>query len=182
MNGECIDYTDLNKYCSKDSFPLPRIDQVVDSMVGSILLYFLDCYLGYHQIALDLADQDKMAFITSFGIYCYNTMTFGLKNASATYQKAIQGCLAAQLHRSVEAYVDDVVVKIKDEESFITDLEETFKSLRAYRWKLNPGKCVFGVPSGKLLGFMVSQRASRPTLSRWMRSETWRNHLTRRTL
>jgi len=86
------------------------------------------------------------------------TMSFGLKNAGATYQRAIQLCFTNQLHRNVEAYVDDVVVKTKEFDSFIPDLEETFNSLRSFRWKLNPTKCVFGVPSGKLLGFIVSHR------------------------
>jgi hypothetical protein len=86
----CIDYTDLNKHCPKDSFPLPCIDQVVDSTVGSVLLCFLDCYSGYHQIALHPNDEDKTTFITPHNIYCYKVMTFGLKDAGATYQKAIQ--------------------------------------------------------------------------------------------
>ena len=86
----CVDYTDLNKYCPKDPFPLPHIDQVVDSTAGCVLLSFLDCYSGYHQIALKESDQEKTSFITPFGTYCYNTMMFGLKNAGATYQKAIQ--------------------------------------------------------------------------------------------
>ena len=85
-------------------------------------------------------------------------MSFGLKNAGATYQRAKQLCFTNQLHRNVEAYVDDVVVKTKEFDSFIPDLEETFNSLRSFRWKLNPTKCVFGVPSGKLLGFIVSHR------------------------
>ena len=80
-------------------------------------------------------------------------MSFGLKNAGATYQRAIQLCFANQLHRNVDAYIDNVVVKTKEFDSFIPDLEETFNSLRSFRWKLNPTKCVFGVPSGKLLGF-----------------------------
>jgi hypothetical protein len=83
-------------------------------------------------------------------------MSFGLKNAGATYQRAIQMCFADQLHRNVEAYVDDVVIKTRDSNDLIADLEETFSSLRRFRWKLNPTKCVFGVPSGKLLGFIVS--------------------------
>ena len=118
----CIDYTNLNKHYPKDPFLLPRIDQVIDSTARSILLYFLDCYSGYHQIALNPADQDKMAFITPDGIYCYKAMTFGLKNAGATYQRVIQKCLESQLHRNVEAYVDDVIVKTKTEDNFIADL------------------------------------------------------------
>ena len=109
----CIDYTDLNKHYPKDPFPLPRIDQVVDSTAGCTLLSFLDCYSGYHQIALKESDQEKTSFITPFGVYCYNTMMFGLKNAGTTYQKAIQRCLQGQIGRNAEAYVDDVIVKTK---------------------------------------------------------------------
>jgi hypothetical protein len=97
-------------------------------------------------------------FITPFGVYCYTTMSFGLKNAGATYQRAIQACFKRQLNKNVEAYVDDVVVKTRNSDTLIADLEETFASLREYRWKLNPNKCVFGVPSGKLLGFIISHR------------------------
>jgi hypothetical protein len=85
----CVDYTDLNKHYPNDPFPLPRIDQVVDSTTGSVLLCILDCYSGYHQIALH-PDEEKTMFIMPHGIYCYKVMTFGLKNAGATYQKAIQ--------------------------------------------------------------------------------------------
>jgi hypothetical protein len=84
-------------------------------------------------------------------------MSFGLKNAGATYQRAIQACFKRQLNKNVEAYVDDVVVKTRNSSTLIDDLEETFASLREYRWKLNLNKCVFGVPSGKLLSFIISQ-------------------------
>jgi hypothetical protein len=117
----CIDYTDLNHHCPKDPFPF-RIDQVVDSTTGSALLCFLDCYSGYHQIALKVSDQDKTAFITPHGIYCYTAMTFGLKNAGATYQKAIHKCLESQIGKNVEAYIDDVFVKTKNEDNLIVDL------------------------------------------------------------
>jgi hypothetical protein len=152
----CIDYTDLNKHCPKDHFGLPRINQVVDSTVGCVLLCFLDCYSRYHQIALKEEDQIKTTFITPFRTYAYKTMSFGLKNAGATYQRAIQMCFADQLHRNVEAYVDDMVIKIRNPDDLIADLEETFSSLRRFRWKLNPTKCSFGVPSGKLLRFIIS--------------------------
>ena len=81
----CVEYTDLNKHCPKDPFPLSRIDQVVDSMAGCILLSFLDCYSGYQQIALKESDQEKTSFITPFGAYFYNTMTFGLKRTPAPH-------------------------------------------------------------------------------------------------
>jgi hypothetical protein len=154
----CVDYTNLNKHCPKDHFGLPRIDQVVDSTVGCVLLCFLDCYSGYHQIALKEEDQVKTAFITPFGMYAYKTMSFGLKNAGATYRRVIQMCFAYQLYRNIEANMDDVVIKTRNLDSLIADLEETFSSLRRFRWKLNPTKCVFGVPSGKLLGFIINNR------------------------
>jgi hypothetical protein len=158
----CVDYTDLNKHCPKDPFRLPQIDQVIDSTAGCDLLCFLGCYSGHHQIAIKEEDQEKTTFITPFGAYCYTSMSFRLKNAGATYQRAIQACFKRQLNKNVEAYVeayvDDVVVKTRNSETLIADLEETFASSREYHWKLNPNKCVFGVPSGKLLGFIISHR------------------------
>jgi hypothetical protein len=102
-------------------------------------------------------DKDKTTFITPHGIYCYKVMTFGLKNTRATYQKAIQKCLKSQIGKNIEAYVDDVVVKTTEEDQLIADLTETFANLWELQWKLNPTKCVFGVPSGLLLGFMVGR-------------------------
>ena len=85
----CVDYTDLNKHCPKDPFGLPQIDEVVDSTAGCELLSFLDCYSSYHQISLNEEDQIKTLFIMPFGAYYYKTMSFGLKNTGATYQRAI---------------------------------------------------------------------------------------------
>jgi hypothetical protein len=152
----CVYYTDLNKHCPKDPFGLPRIDQVIDSTAGCDLLCFFNCYSGYHQMTIKEEDQEKTAFITPFGAYCYTTMSFGLKNTDTTYQRAIQAYFKKQLNKNVEAYVDDMVVKTQNSGTLIADLEETFASLREYQWKLNPNKCVFGVPSGKLLGFIIS--------------------------
>jgi hypothetical protein len=91
----------------------------VDSTAGSVLLCFLDCYPGYHQIALHSDDKDKTAFIMPHGIYCYKVMTFGPKNARATYQKAIQKCLASQIGKNVQAYVDIIVVKTTVEDQLM---------------------------------------------------------------
>jgi hypothetical protein len=134
----CVDYTDLNKLCPKDHFGLPRIDQVIDSTAGCVLLCFLDCYSGYHQIALKEEDQIKTAFITPFRTYAYKTMSFGLKYVGATYQRAIQMCFADQLYRNIEAYVDDMVIKTRNPDGLVADLEETFSSLRKFRWKAQP--------------------------------------------
>ena len=128
-----VDYTDLNKHCPKDPFGLPQIDEVVDSTIGYELLSFLDCYSGYLQISLKEDDQIKTSFIMSFGAYCYTTMSFGLKNAGATYQRGIQMCLDQQIGRNIEGYIDDVVVKSKTTNNLLADLEETFANLKRYR-------------------------------------------------
>ena len=143
----CIDYIDLNKHCPKDPFSLPCIDQIIDSTAGSALLPFLDFYSGYHQIALRKEDHSNTSFITPFGAYCYTTMSFGLKNVGATYQRAIQACLSEQIGHNVEAYIDDVGIKTKNPSTLIADLKQTFDSLCKYKWKLNLTKCVFRVPS-----------------------------------
>jgi hypothetical protein len=153
----CVDYSDLNKACKKDPFSLPQIDQVVDSMTGCNLLSFLDCYLGYHHIPLKEEGQIKTSFITLFGAFCYTTMSFGLKSAGATYHRGIQKCLHTQLGCNAKAYIDDVLVKTSKDEELISDLAETFDILRKFKMKLNPEKCTFGVPSGKLLKYMLSR-------------------------
>ena len=148
----------LNKTCPKDSFPLPRIDQLVDSTAGHKLLTFMDAFSGYNQIKMDEEDQEKTAFITSQGLYCYKVMPFGLKNAGATYQRLVNQMFNKQIGRNMEVYVNDMLVKSKEELAHLDDLKETFTNLKQYQMKLNPSKCVFGVASGKFLGFMVSQR------------------------
>ena len=95
-------------------------------------------------------------------------MPFGLKSAGTTFARAVQIGFEPQLHRNMEAYMDDIVVKTKDKATLVQDLEETFVNLHKINLKLNPEKCVFGVPSGKLLGFFVSQHGSKqiPTRSK----------------
>jgi len=155
----CVDYTSLNKACPKVPFPLPRIDQIVDSTAGCETLSFLNAYSGYHQIKMKESDQLVTSFITPFGMYCYVTMPFGLRNAGATYQRCMLHVFGEHIGLTVEAYVDDIVVKSKKQANVIQDLEIAFSCLRTNKIKLNPKKCVFGVPQGMLLGYIVSQRS-----------------------
>jgi hypothetical protein len=154
----CVDYTSLNKACPKDSFPLPRIDQVVDSTARCETLCFLDAYSGYHQIAMCIADQLATSFVTSFGAYYYQTMPFGLKNTGATIQRCMRCVFGELIGRIIEAYVDDIVIKSKKTGDLVPDLTEVFTKLRQHGVKLNPKKYVFGVPRGMLLSFVVSER------------------------
>jgi hypothetical protein len=95
---------------------------------------------------------------TPYGVFCYQVVPFGLKNAGATYQRMMQNCLGSQIGRNIQVYIDDVVITTKKEESLISDLTETFDNLNRYKLKLNPTKCSFGVSAGQLLGFLVSAR------------------------
>jgi hypothetical protein len=115
---------------SYHSYPLPRIYQLVDSIVGHKLLRFMDVFSGYNQIQMEKEDQEKTAFITSRGLFYYKAMPFGLKNTGATYQRLVNKMFHNQIRRNVEVYVDDMLTKSKENEDHLTDLKETFSDKR----------------------------------------------------
>ena len=154
----CVDFTDLNKACSKDPFPMPRIDQLVDVTVGHPRISFLDAFQGYHQIPLALGDKEKTAFVTLIGNYHYKVMPFGLKNAGSTYQRMMTRMFELHLGKSIEVYIDNMVVKSKIVSEHVGDLEAIFDFLRRHKLRLNASKCSFGVGSGKFLGYMITHR------------------------
>ena len=103
----CVDFTNLNKACPKDPFPMPKIDQLVDATVGHHRMSFLDAFQGYHQIPLALDDQEKTAFVTPIRNYHYKVMPFGLKNAGSIYQKMMTRMFESQLRKNIKIYIDD---------------------------------------------------------------------------
>ncbi|KAL2230455.1 UNVERIFIED_CONTAM: Transposon Ty3-G Gag-Pol polyprotein [Sesamum indicum] len=107
----CTDFTDLNKACPKDPYPLPRIDQLVDAIAGYELFSMMDAYQGYHQISMAREDRNKTSFVTEQCIFCYNVMPFGLKNADATYQRLVNKMFKHQIGVTMEVYVDDMLIK-----------------------------------------------------------------------
>ncbi|GJR80866.1 reverse transcriptase domain-containing protein [Tanacetum coccineum] len=151
----CVDFKDLNNACPKDGYPLPKIDWKVESLCGYPFKCFLDAYKGYHQIKKAEEDEEKTAFITSQGIFCYSKMPFGLKNARATYQRLVDKAFQRQIGRNLEVYVDDLVIKSRTEKEVIRDIEETFRTLREINMKLNPKKYAFGMREGIFLGYKV---------------------------
>ena len=154
----CIDFTDVNRACPKDSFPSPRIDLIVDAAAGHELLSFMDAFSGYNQISMDPDDQEKTSFVTIQGTYCYRVMPFGLKNAGATYQRLVNRMFQKQIGTTMEVYINDMLVKSTIAELHIVHLSDAFQILREYNMKLNPSKCAFGVSAGKFLGFIVKNR------------------------
>ena len=154
----CVDFTDLNKAYLKDPFPLPRIDQLVNAMVGHPRMSFLDAFQRYHQIPLAFDDQEKTSFVTPIGNYHYKVMPFGLKNAGSTYQRMMTKMFKAQMGKNIEVYIDDMVVKSKIVSEHVGDHANIFKIRRGHKLCLNASKCSFGVGSGKFLGYIVTHR------------------------
>nr|GEY49463.1 reverse transcriptase domain-containing protein [Tanacetum cinerariifolium] len=116
----------------------------------------------YHQIQLAEADEEKTAFHTGHGVYCYTKMPFGLKNAGATYQRLMDKAFKSQARRNIEVYVDDLVVKSCTEAEMMRDIEETFRTLRKVNMKLNPKKCSFGLAEGVFLGYVITPEGIKP--------------------
>ncbi|XP_070002847.1 uncharacterized protein [Nicotiana sylvestris] len=110
------------------------------------------------EVLMDEKDAEKTTFTTPWGTYCYQVMPFSLKNAGATYMRAMTAIFHDMMHQEIEVYVDDVIIKSRTQDDHVRDLRKFFERLRKYDLKLNPAKCAFGVPSGKLLGFIVSRR------------------------
>ena len=135
----CIDFTNLNKTCPKDNFPLPRIDQLIDVMAGYKLLSFMDAYSGYNQISKYEMDEEHTSFNTNRGLYCYKAMSFSLKNAGVTYQRLVNGMFKDLIRKSMEVYMDGMLVKSKMAGDHIEYLNQMFNILRKYQMKLNMG-------------------------------------------
>lgn len=162
----CIDFTSLNKACPKDSYPLPEIDQKIESLYGFKFKCFLDAYKGYHQICMAEEDEEKTTFHTEEGTFCYEKIHFGLKNTGTTYQRLADKAFSGQLSRNIEVYLDDMVIKSKNEGSLITYIEETFHTLRRINMKLNPKKCVFGIEARQFLGHIITKEGIEANLEK----------------
>ena len=154
----CVDYNYLNEACPKDSFPFPRIDQIVDATAEHGILSFLDAFFKYHQILMHPPNAEKTALITPHRLYCYNVMPFGLKKTRATYQRMVTRIFRPLIGKSMEVYIDDMLVKSKERPDHTRHLQETFELLHRHNMKLNTLKCTFRVSSGKFLGFIVTYR------------------------
>jgi len=149
-------YTDLNKACPKDSYPLSSIDLLVDGAAGHTILSFLDTYSRYNQIQMHPRDKEKIAFMIDCNNFYYEVMPLSLNNVGATYQRLMDYIFKNMLGHTIEVYVNDIVVKSDSCQQHIKDLQEVFQALRNHGMRLNPDKCAFGVKGGKLLGFMLT--------------------------
>ena len=163
----CVDFTDLNKACPKDDYPLPKIDRLVDSTAGHALLRFMDANVGYHQIPLATEDQPNTAFITNVGVYCYKVMPFGLKNARATYQRMVNKVFQSQIGRNLEVYVDDMITKSKQAFEHAADLRKTLTNSEETKCDLIQTSVCLGSLEGSVSAFLWTKEESKqiPTRS-----------------
>ncbi|XP_021986466.1 uncharacterized protein LOC110882870 [Helianthus annuus] len=153
----CVDYKDLNKACPRDCYALPDIDEKIDSLETFRWKCFLDCYKGYHQVQMAVQDEDKTAFCTPTGLYCYTKMPFSLKNAGATYQRLMNETFSDAIGKYIEVYMDDLVIMSKEESTMLANIQKMFDTLCGVSIKLNPAKCSFGMEEVKFLGFIVTK-------------------------
>jgi len=156
----CIDFRDLNKATPMDGYPMPVADMLVDAAARHKVIGFMDGNAGYNQIFMAIEDIHKTAFRCpgALGLYEWVVMTFGLKNAGATYQRAMNFIFHKLIGKIVEIYIDDVVVKSKGYKEHLEDLRATLECARKYGLKMNTNKCALGVSAGQFLGFMVHER------------------------
>lgn len=138
----CVDFSNSNHAFHKE-FLLPRIDQLVDFTTGHELLSFMDIYSGYNQIPMSLIDEEHMSFITDQGFYCYRVMPFRLKNAETTYQKLVNKMFADLIRKTMEVYVDDMLVKSLEMEDHIQHFDEVSQTLKRHKMYLNHLECAF---------------------------------------
>nr|ABA97892.1 retrotransposon protein, putative, unclassified [Oryza sativa Japonica Group] len=159
----CIDFRDLNKATPKDEYSMLVADQLVDAASGNTILSFMDGNAGYNQIFMAEEDIHKTAFRCpgAIGLFEWVVMTFGLKSAGATYQRAMNYIYHDLISWLVEVYIDDAVVKSKEIDDHIADLRKVFERTRKYGLKMYPTKCAFGVSAGQSLGFLVHERGLR---------------------
>jgi len=153
----CIDFRDLNKATPMDGYPMLVANLLVDAAAGYEVIRFMDGNTGYNQIFMATVDISKTAFRCPghIGLFEWIVMTFGLKNASATYQRAMNYIFDELIGKIVEIYIDDVVVKSWSHEGHLADLRKTLECTRKHGLKMNPNKCTFRVSASEFLGFLV---------------------------
>eukprot|EP00253_Pinus_taeda_P002984 PITA_02984 len=157
----CIDFKNLNKVSLKDNYPLPKMDHILQRVVGASRMSLLNGYSGYNQILVHEDDRDKTAFTTPWGTFHYAKMPFGLKNVGATFQRAMDITFTNEKDVFLVVYLDDLIVFSNSDEEHIYHLNIVFQRCRKYGISLNPKKSLFTMDEGKLLGHIISKKGIR---------------------
>src|ERR1700728_657130 len=156
----CIDFRNLNTATPKDEYPMPVVDMLVDSSAGHKIMSIMDGHSGYNQICIAKEDVHKTAFRApgNLGTFEWVKMPFGLKNAGATYQRAMNTIFHEIVGGFLECYIDDIIVKSESIDDHVEHLKIAFSKMKHYQLKLNPAKCAFGVMAGNFLGYLVHSK------------------------
>jgi hypothetical protein len=163
-NGEirlCVDFRNLNKSSLKDNYPLPKMDHVLEKVVGDNQMSMIDGFSGYNQVSMNEQDREKTSFTTPWGTFMYEKMPFGLMNVGATFQRAMDIAFVGERDKFVVIYLDDLTVFYKTDEEHLMNLKQTFKKCRRFGLSLNPKKSHFAMREGKLLVHVVSKEGIR---------------------
>ena len=163
-NGEirlCIDFRNLNRASLKDNYPLPKMDHILQRVVGATRISMLDGFSGYNQVLVDPKDQEKTTFITHWDTFMYAKMPFGLMNDGATFHRAMDIAFAEDINKFVVIYLDDIMVYSRNESEHVSHLRKIFLKCRKYDISLNPKKSNFAMMEGKLLGHITSEEGVR---------------------
>jgi hypothetical protein len=152
----CVDFRNLNKCSLKENYSLPKMDHILQRVVGAHKIFLLDGYAGYNQIPLFEEDNEKTMFTTLWGTFMYDKIPFGLMNTRATFQRAMDIAFVGREDKFMVIYLDDIIIFSKSDEEHLQHLEQVFKKCRRYGISLNPKKSHFFMPEGNLLGHIIS--------------------------
>jgi hypothetical protein len=155
--GLCVDFQNLNRVSLKDNYPLPKMDHILQKVVGSKKKSMLDGFYGYNQIMVHPDDQENTTFTTPWGTFMYTKIPFGLMNAGANFQRAMDIAFADEKDKFIVIYLDDIIVYLVSDEEHLKHLRRDLKKCRKFHISLNPKKSNFGMEVGKLLGHIISK-------------------------
>jgi ribonuclease HI len=153
----CVDFRNLNNSSLKDNYPLPKMDHVLERVVGANRMSMIDGFSGYNQISMNEQDKEKTTFTTPWGTFMYDKMPFGLMNVGATFQRAMDIAFIGERDKFIVIYLDDLMVFSKSDKEHLVHLKQTFENCRRFGLSLNPRKLHFAMQEGKLLGHVVSK-------------------------
>jgi hypothetical protein len=157
----CVDFRNLNRSSRKDNYPLPNMEHILQRVTGASRISMIDGFSGYNQISVMPEDREKTAFTTPWGTFMYAKMPFGLMNAGATFQRAMDIAFIGEKDKFVVIYLDDITVFSKTDIEHHSHLRRVFLKCRRFGLSLNPKKSLFSMQEGKLLGHIVSAEGVR---------------------
>ena len=154
----CVDFINLKQVSLKENYPLPKMDHILQRVVGSQRMSMLDGFSGYNQVAVHPYDQEKTTFTTPWGTFMYAKMPFGLRNVGDTFQRAMDIAFLEEKDRFVVIYLDDIIVFSKTEQDHLHYLKKVFLKCKKFSISLNPNKSNFAMEEGKILGHIISEK------------------------